>query len=119
MCIKNLIEQIEKSQKNREIISCKRRELFEIMKFETIQENKKNYQKMIKIEQKLKKVEEIIRETKNIIDDILENNFDIIDIKIFVLKFYRKQTFSKIAEIVNYSEKQVQRRYKKILEYKI
>ena len=119
MCIKNLINEMEKMKKQRAILSCEKLEIIEKMKFETKEENAKNYQKMQEIDQKVQEIDQKMKKTRNFVENTLTDNFDVIDLKIFVLKYYRNQTFSKISEYVNYCEKQVQRKYRKMLDFEI
>lgn len=110
---------MERMKKQREFLSCKKLEIIEKMKFETKEENAKNYQKMQEIDQKVQEIDQKVKKTRDFLENTLADNFDVIDLKIFVLKYYRNQSFSKISELVNYCEKQVQRRYKKMLEFEI
>lgn len=119
MCVKNLINEMEKTKKQREFLTCEKLEIIEKMKFATKEENAKNYQKVQEIDQKVQEIDQKMKKTRDFLEDILASNFEVIDLKIFVLKYYRKQSFGKISEYVNYCEKQVQRRYKKILEFEI
>lgn len=110
---------MEKMKKQRAILSCEKLEIIEKMKFETKEENAKNYQKMQEIDQKVQEIDQKMKKTRNFVENTLTDNFDVIDLKIFVLKYYRNQTFSKISEYVNYCEKQVQRKYRKMLDFEI
>ena len=81
------------------------------------------------LNEKLKKIDKIKLEISAIsnqidnyfakIEKILKNNFDEVDIKIYTLKKYKSLSYEKVAEIINYSTKQTQRRYKKIMEFEI
>lgn len=81
------------------------------------------------LNRELQKVEKLKREidlsNKEIdkyfakIDEVLKSNFDTIDIKIFTLKKYKNLSFEKVAELINYSPRQTQRRYKKIMDFEL
>lgn len=110
---------MENSKKQRSFLCCEKLEIIEKMKFATKEENAKNYQKVQEIDQKVQEIDQKLKKTRDFLEDILAENFDVIDLKIFVRKYYLNQSFSKISELVNYCEKQVQRRYKRILEFEI
>ena len=75
-----------------------------------------------KVEKLKKEIDISNKEIENYfikIDEVLQKNFDQIDIKIFTLKKYKNLSFEKVAELINYSPRQTQRRYKKMMNFEL
>ena len=119
MQIIKILNEIENLQKEKEIISYKALILIDDLKNETGVDLYNKTMEFKSIEIKLNTIKEKIKEKQKIIDETLEKNFDKTEIRIFVLHYYRNFTYSKISELLNYSEKQISRKYQKIINFKV
>lgn len=101
---------IQSLKKEKEFLNLKRISLLEELKNEEVEISDIN-----RISAKISRISAEIDEKQSFLDDFMKSNFELIDIKIFAFKCYRKLSFEKIGELVNYSAKQVSRRYHNIL----
>ena len=119
MKLENLLKEIEKMKKETQILEIKRIELLEETQNTSENELNEKIKLINEISQKIAKIKKKTKEKRDYCDFLIKENFNEIDIKLFVLRRYRKITYSKIAEILNYSDKQIMRRYRKILDFEI
>ena len=124
MTIQKLLEEIEKLKKSKEMMDNKRLLLLdeiEIINFTTKDEEeiKEKTNKIFNLSMKIKESEDIRHQLQKVVDDFIEKNFEIHEIKIFLYKYYHEMTFEEVAEKVCYSVRQTNRIYKKIVNTEI
>ena len=124
MTIQKLLEEIEKLKKSKEMMDNKRLLLLdeiEIINFTTKDEEeiKEKTNKIFNLSMKIKESEDIRHKLQKVVDDFIEKNFEIHEIKIFLYKYYHEMTFEEVAEKVCYSVRQTNRIYKKIVNTEI
>lgn len=119
MKLENILKDIEKMKKETQILEIERIEILEETQSTNGKDLNEKIQLINEISQKIEKIKQKTKEKRDFCDFLIKENFDEIDIKIFVLRRYRRVTYSKIAKILNYSDKQIMRRYRKILNFEI
>lgn len=119
MKLEKFLKEIEKMKKEIQILEIKRLELLEETQNTSGNELNEKIKLINEMSQKIAKIKQKTKEKRDYCDSLISENFEEIDIKIFVLRRYRKITYAKIAEILNYSDKQIMRRYRKILDFEM